>query len=172
MLGDEYLIVTHYECSIHLETDKGRVWAPKGSKPIKYISGTKVKVNIGGFYTANNDFYYYDLGEKQNTISFIESLKKFKVDINQKVFLLIDKASFHTSKDAKAYLDENKDWLEYEYFSTAAPDKNPTEFCWKRTRQELLELYSFSTKKNLLESLSKLWEKGFFTHKVSRYLSL
>lgn len=171
-MGKEYIIVTHDECSIHLETDKGRVWALKGSKPIKYISGTKEKVNIGGFYTENQEFYYYDLGEKQNTVSFIESLKKFKKEINHKIFLIIDKASFHTSKDAKAYLEKEKDWLEYEYFSTAAPDKNPTEFCWKRTRQELLELYSFKSKKSLLESLSNLWKNGFFTHKITNYLSL
>lgn len=50
----------------------------KGSKPIKYISGTKIKVNIGGFYTEDNKFFHYDLGEKQNTISFVESLKKIK----------------------------------------------------------------------------------------------
>ncbi|MBW6462465.1 MAG: transposase [DPANN group archaeon] len=66
-------------------------------------------MNIGGFYTENNTFYHYDLGEKQNTISFIDSLKKFKKDINHKVFLIIDKARFHTSKDAKEYLDVNKD---------------------------------------------------------------
>ena len=170
-MGKDYKLVCHDECSIHLETDKARVWAIKGSKPIKYISGTKIKVNIGGFYTENNDFYHYDLGETQNTISFIDSLKKLKNDIDYKIFLIIDKASFHTSKDAKAYLDNNKDWLEYEYFSTAAPDKNPVEFCWKRTRQELLQLYSFSKKKDLLNSLGKLWTKGFFTHKLSNYLS-
>ena len=171
-MGKKYKLVCHDECSIHLETDKARVWAKKGSKPIKYISGSKTKISIGGFYTEDKEFFHYDLGEKQNTISFIESLKKFKKDINQKVFLLIDKASFHTSKDAKAYLDSQNDWLEYEYFSTAAPDKNPVEFCWKRTRQELLQLYSFSKKKDLLESLSNLWKKGFFTHNISNYLSL
>lgn len=170
-MGKEYIMVTHDECSIRLETDKARVWAKKGSKPIKYISGTKTKVNIGGFYTENQEFFHYDLGETQNTISFIESLKKFEIDIDQKVFLLIDKASFHTSKDARAYLEEQKDWLEYEYFSTAAPDKNPTEFCWKRTRQELLQLFTFKSKKALLESLSKLWTNGFFTHKTTNYLS-
>ncbi len=171
-MGPEYKLVCHDECSIHYETDKSRVWAKKGSKPIKYISGTKLKVNISGFYTEDREFYHYDLGEKQNTISFLESLKKFKKDIKQKVFLLIDKASFHTSKDAKAYLDSNKDWLEYEYFSTAAPDKNPVEFCWKRTRQEFLQLFSFSKKSDLLKSLDNLWKKGFFTHKIWKYLSL
>lgn len=170
-MGKDYVTVTHDECSIHLETDKGKVWAPIGSKPIKYVSGSKVKVNIGGFYTENNEFYYYDLGITQNTASFIESVKKFKNDINQKVFLIIDKASFHTSKLAKDFLNSNKDWLEYEYFSTAAPDKNPTEFCWKRTRQELLQVYSFSTKDKLLESLAHLWKKGFFTHNLNNYLS-
>jgi putative transposase len=171
-LGKGYTLVCHDECSIHLETEKAKVWAKKGSKPIKFISGTKVKVNIGGFYTENKEFYNYDLGETQNTLSFIESLKKFKKDINQKVFLLIDKASFHTYKDAKAYLDSQTDWLEYGYFSTAAPDKNPVEFCWKRTRQELLQLYSFSNKKDLLKNLSELWKDGFFTHKITKYLSL
>lgn len=171
-MGEEYYLVCHDECSIKLEIDKARAWAKIGSKPIKYISGTQTKINIGGFYTENNTFYHYDLGEKQNTISFIDSLKKFKKDINHKVFLIIDKASFHTSKDAKEYLDANKDWLEYEYFSTATPDKNPVEFCWKRTRQELLQLDSFSKKTELLSSLSKLWVNGFFTHKLSSYLSL
>ncbi len=171
-MGKEYKLVCHDECSIHCETDKARVWAKKGSKPIKYVSGTKTKVNISGFYTEDKEFYHYDLGEKQNTISFIESLKKFKNDIKQKVFLLIDKASFHTSKESKKYLDSNKDWLKYEYFSTAAPDKNPVEFCWKRTREELLQLYSFSTKKDLLENLEKTWESGFFTHNIWSYLSL
>ncbi len=171
-MGKNYKLVCHDECSIHLETDKARVWAKRGSKPIKYISGSKIKINLGGFYTEDHKFYHYDLGESQNTISFIESLKKFKDDVAQKVFLLIDKASFHTSKDARKYLDENKDWLEYEYFSTAAPDKNPVEFCWKRTRQELLQLYSFSKKKDLLRSLDNLWIKGFFRHNLSNYLSL
>ena len=171
-MDSEYKLVCHDECSIHLETDKAKVWAQKGSKPIKYISGNKTKINISGFYTEDKDFYHYDLGEKQNTISFIKSLEKFKNDIKQKVFLLIDKASFHTSKESRKYMDENKNWLEYEYFSTAAPDKNPVEFCWKRTRQELLQLYSFPNKKRLLKSLEKLWKKGFFTHELSRYLSL
>jgi transposase len=170
-LGKEYKLVCHDECSIHLETNKARVWALIGSKPIKYISGTKTKVNISGFYTEDKEFYHYDLGEKQNTISFLKSLKKFKNDIKQKVFLLIDKASFHTSKESRKYMDENKSWLEYEYFSTAAPDKNPVEFCWKRTRQELLQLYSFSKKEDLLKSLENLWINGFFTHKLSNYLS-
>lgn len=171
-MGKKYKLVCHDECSINLETDKARVWALKGSRPIKYISGTKEKINVGGFYTEDNDFYHYDLGDKQNTISFIESLEKFKIDINHKVFLILDKASFHTSKDAKAYLDTNKDWLEYEYFSTAAPDKNPVEFCWERTRQELLQIYSFSKKNDLWSSLTTLWKKGFFRHNVSNYLSL
>lgn len=146
------------------------MWAQKGSKPVKYISGTKVKVNIGGFYTEDKEFYHYDMGEKQNTNSFIDSLQKFKKDINKKVFLIIDKASFHTSKESKKYLDSNNSWLEYEYFSTAAPDRNPVEFCWKRTRQQLLQLYSFSNKKDLLINLEKLWKKDFFTHKISNYL--
>jgi predicted DNA-binding antitoxin AbrB/MazE fold protein len=58
----------------------------KRLKPIKFISGSKVKITIGGFYTENGDFYWYDLGIKKNTDSFLKSLIKFKKDIEERYF--------------------------------------------------------------------------------------
>ena len=65
----------------------------KGSKPIKFTSGSKAKVHIGGFYTESGDFYWYDLGITKNTDSYIKSLLDFKRDIGAKIFLLIDRAN-------------------------------------------------------------------------------
>ena len=86
-----------------MDSNRSKCWAIKGSKPIKFISGSKVKINIGGFYTENGDFYWYDLGIKKNTDSFLKSLIKFKKDIGRKIFLLMDRAPWHKSKKAKKF---------------------------------------------------------------------
>ena len=56
-----------------MDSNRSKCWAIKGSKPIKFTSGSKAKINIGGFYTENGDFYWYDLGIKQNTDSYLKS---------------------------------------------------------------------------------------------------
>ncbi|MCK5176630.1 MAG: IS630 family transposase [Candidatus Aenigmarchaeota archaeon] len=153
LLGPQYIVVTQDECSIHIDTNNSKCWAPIGVTPIKYSSGSKKKVNISGFYTEKRELFSYDMGKSQNTVSFIDSLKQFKEDIDSKILLFIDKAPWHTSKDAKAYFEENKKWLEIIYFPTAAPDRNPTEFCWKRTRELFTSLISFDSIEQMTEGL-------------------
>ena len=95
----------------------------------KITSGSKTKVNIGGFYTENEDFYGYDLGTKQNTYSFLKSLIKFQRDIRTRIFLLLDRAPWHKSKKAQEFFQNNKHWLQISFFPPATPDRNPTEYC-------------------------------------------
>jgi putative transposase len=65
------------------------------------------------FYTENGDFYWYDLGIKKNTDSFLKSLIKFKKDIERKIFLSLDRAPWHKSKKAREFFQKNKYWLLY-----------------------------------------------------------
>jgi len=44
-----------------VDSNKSKCWAIKGSKPIIFTNGSKAKINIGGFFTENGDFYWYDL---------------------------------------------------------------------------------------------------------------
>ena len=105
-----------------MDSNKSKCWAIKGSKPIKFTSGSKAKINIGGFYTENGEFYWYDLGIKQNTDSYLKSLLDFKRDIGTKIFLLMDRATWHRSNKAKEFYQDNKQWLKISLFPTATPD--------------------------------------------------
>ena len=170
LLNPDYLFVTQDESSFYLDSNRSNCWAIKGSKPIKFISGSKTKINIGGFYTENRDFYWYDLGIKKNTDSFLKSLIKLKKDIGRKIFLLLDRATWHKSKKAREFFQNNKYWLQILLFPPATPDRNPTEYCWKTTREELTSIKSFKNLKILKEELEEFWEKHVFTHKMSHYL--
>jgi len=90
-----------------VDSNRSRCWAIKGSKPIKFTSGSKAKIHIGGFYTENGEFYWYDLGIKQNTDSFLKSLIKFNRDIGARILLLLDRAPWHKSKKAQEFFQKN-----------------------------------------------------------------
>jgi putative transposase len=169
-LNPNHLFVTQDESSFYLDSNRSKCWAIKGSKPIKFISGSKAKINIGGFYTENGDFYWYDLGIKKNTDSFLKSLIKFKKEIGRKIFLIMDRAPWHKSKKAREFFQKNKYWLQILLFPPATPDRNPTEYCWKMTREDLTSTKSFKNVKVLKEELDEFWEKHTFTHKMSHYL--
>lgn len=170
LLNPNHLFVTQHESSFCVDSNRSRCWAIKGSKPIKFTSGSKTKVNIGGFYTENEEFYGYDLGTKQNTYSFLKSLIKFQRDIRTRIFLLLDRAPWHKSKKAQEFFQNNKHWLQISFFPPATPDRNPTEYCWKAAREQLTSIKSFKNIKVLKEELDEFWDKHTFTHKMSHYL--
>ena len=153
-----------------MDSNRSRCWARKGSKPIKFTSGSKAKINIGGFYTETEEFFWYDLGIKQNTDSFLKSLLKFNREIGVRIFLLLDRAPWHRSRKSQEFFQKNKHWLEIMYFPPATPDRNPTEYCWKVTREELTSIKSFKNTKILNQELDGFWQKHKFTHKMSHYL--
>lgn len=63
------------------------------------------------FYTENGDFYWYDLEIKQKTDSYLKSLLNFKRDIGARIFLILDRATWHRSVKAKEFYQNNKYWL-------------------------------------------------------------
>ena len=121
----------------------------------QFTSGSKAKINIGGLYTENGEFYWYDLGIKQNTDSYLKSLIKFQRDIGARIFLLLDRATWHRSTKAKEFYQNNKHWLQVLFFPPATSDRNPTEYCWETTREDLTLIKSFKNIKVLKEELKE-----------------
>ena len=74
------------------------------------------------------------------------------------------------SEKAREFFRKNKYWLQILLFPPATPDRNPTEFCWKITREDLTSIISFKNVKGLKEELDEYWGKHTFTHKMSHYL--
>ena len=86
-----------------------------------------------------------------------------------KMFLLLDKATWNKNKIVMGWLE--RETIPYMFFPTGASDLNPTEFCWKITREEVTANESHNSKKELYEHLESFWRKHLFTHNVLNYLS-
>jgi transposase len=80
------------------------------------------------------------------------------------------RAPWHKSKKAREFCQKNKYWLQILLFPPATPNRNPIEYCWKMTRQDLTSIKSFKNVKVLKKELDEFWEKYTFTHKMSHYL--
>ena len=66
------------------------------------------------------------------------------------------------------YLERNE--IPYMFFPTGAPDVNPTEECWKKTRDNVTNNTSHNSSEELYESLKNYWESQPFRHDVLNYL--
>lgn len=61
---------------------------------IKFISCSKIKINIGGYDTENKYFYEYYIGIRWNIDSSLKSLLDFKRRCMAKTFILPDRVHY------------------------------------------------------------------------------
>lgn len=144
-----------------------RVWAPKGSKPISYRNGSHQGINILGAYTANQKFHYQEV-EVQRKEEILPALKRLHRKY-QRVFFVLDKATWHKNKLVEGYFDDNKDTIDYMYFPTGAPDLNPVEECWNITKENKTANEPSSSKEELRRRLKSYWKNQPFKHNPLNY---
>lgn len=132
-----------------------------------YRNGSKRAVNIGGAYTATGEFHFYRMKHqlKEHVLENVKALH----ERYPKMFFLLDKATWHNNALVRGYLEE-KD-IPYMFFPTAAPDLNPTEECWRQTRENVTANKSHNSEEGLLDSLAAYWDRQPFAHNVLNYLS-
>lgn len=167
-MADEYEIICIDEAFFRREADKRRCWSPIGKTPIVYVNGSTQNTSVYGAYTHSGRFHYKFV-EKQlaiKTIAFFERLRK----IYKKIIFIVDKARWHTAKIVEKYIAANRNCIKIFYLPTACPDVNPTEECWRLTRQNVTANTAFDSVDMLKSSLRAIWNKQKFQHKIINYL--
>jgi len=109
--------------------------------------------------------------EEINRFSFLKFLKKL-MHYHKKVFLIVDNASWHKTKEIKEFLTENYERLRIAYFPPYSPEYNPSEYCWKAVRRDLITTKLFLSAESMGEQIQDYFrKKSFFGLKLERYLS-
>jgi len=109
--------------------------------------------------------------EEINRFSFLKFLKKL-MHYHKKVFLIVDNASWHKTKEIKEFLAENYERLRIAYFPPYSPEYNPSEYCWKAVRRDLITTKLFLSAESMGEQIQDYFrKKSFFGLKLERYLS-
>jgi transposase len=123
------------ESGFSLRPNVRRTWAPKGCTPILVGKASWKKLSGIGAIACNaqgrKTQLYLELVEgavnSETIIAYLEALQQ---QLRGPVVLLWDGLSAHKSARTKAYLEENRSWLEAVRFPSYAPELNPVEYLW------------------------------------------
>ncbi|MBU0756889.1 MAG: transposase, partial [Nanoarchaeota archaeon] len=81
-------IVTYDQAHFNIDADVRRCWSFIGETPIVYKNGSKKAINIGGAYSDNGKFVFYQM-EKQVKETILENMKLLHRRF-PKMFILLD----------------------------------------------------------------------------------
>jgi transposase len=165
-MGPHIITITYDQARFTLDADIRRCWAFKGSTPIVYKNGSKKAVNIGGAYTSTGDFHFCKMNY-QTKEEVLWNIKLLRMKYPE-MFLILDKATWNKNKMVINYLERNN--IQYMFLPTGASDVNPTEECWKQTREDVTANHSHNSEKELYEHLRSYWNNKQFKHDLLNYL--
>lgn len=120
------------ETTVTLHPTLHRCWVKRGQRKLVPAPGTPLRTHIFGAYNWRDDTVAWRCFRHKNTDSFIAFLEHvlFTVYPNQKILLVLDNASYHTSGAAQAALSLFSDRLQVLWLPAYCPFLNPIERFW------------------------------------------
>lgn len=154
MCAGQAIIVYIDEAHFHQDLDLGYSWSPKGVphwvKSTSPSLGSKINC-YGAFDFTRGQCFLWQNGRfyTDNTIAFLQELVDWLDVQEQTVYIILDGAPWHRSKEVAAAAKK----LGFTLIRLPAysPDLNPIEGLWKWMREEVTQLYCHPT----LQALSK-----------------
>lgn len=114
-----------------------RVWAPVGQTPTVRIHTGRQKTNFYGCLNVHTGQEIVMEAEIMNAVTTATYLEKVADAIPDKPILLLwDRAPWHRGPAIRDFLTANPRF-ELLWFPPGAPDLNPQEQVWKRTREHI-----------------------------------
>jgi transposase len=168
------------EAACRTDHHGGTTWAPVGQTPAVRHIGQRERIGMISAVSLRGDLHWMVYAESMNSVLFTDYLGYLIHDIEGKIFLIADRARYHTSKATAEWLKKHEDRIELFFLPPYSPDLNPDEWVWKNVKhdniyrvvpQEPGQLFAIASK--ALRELWKMPEKirGFFADPNLSYIN-
>jgi transposase len=114
----------------------GATWAPVGQTPVVEHIGKRERIGMISAISMRGEMHWMVHEESMNSALFIAYLDYLIQDIDGKVFLIADRARYHTSKETARWLKEHENRIELFFLPSYSPDLNPDEWVWKNVKHD------------------------------------
>jgi transposase len=137
-----------------------RMWAPKGQQPRVLSPSVRHKV---GFFGALNLKTGQLVTQEAPTFSaqtFGDFIRYLLHTTQDKVYLILDNARWHRSKELKDFFEANRQRLVFIFLPAYSPELNPIERVWRITRRNVTHNRYFPSLEDLhiaLASQFTIW---------------
>jgi len=169
------------ESWIQGNTRSGRTWGLIGHPPEIKVSDDRSGFHMLSMVTATGELTFEVTTEKLVSAVFIEFLKQVLEGRERPLIVIADNASYHTSKEVKAFLETHRQQIRLFFFPPHSPELNPDEQVWNEIKNGHLEKEPIKNRADFRQyvysALIKLKEfkervKSFFGLPDTQYVSL
>ena len=114
----------------------GTTWAPVGQTPVAEHIGAREGIGMISAISVRGELHWMVYSEPMNSALFTDYLGYLIDDVEGKIFLVVDRAGYHTSHETALWLTEHKDRIELFFLPPYSPDLNPDESVWKNVKHD------------------------------------
>jgi transposase len=126
------------EAASRTDHHAGTTWAPVGQTPVVEHIGKREGIGMISAISMRGDMHWMVHTESLNSALFTAYLDYLIHDIGGKIFLIADRARYHTSKETTKWLKEHEDRIELFFLPSYSPDLNPDEWVWKNVKHDTI----------------------------------
>jgi putative transposase len=158
----ETVILAGDEASLYLQATTMRVWAPVGQTPIVRVHTGRENTNIYGCLNLQTGMEIVMQAETMNSVTTADYLQMIADTIPGKPILLLwDRAPWHRGPAVREFLAANPRF-EIVWLPPGAPDLNPQEQVWKRTREHISHNHQQTQLKQLADAFATYLTNSVF----------
>ena len=157
------------ESGVGIMTRYGKTWGVRGETPVVKASMKRGGYNVMSVITAEGEMRYSVKEGNINGEVFIEFLKHLIRDRERPLILLVDHATFHSSKPVRDFVRAHRTQLRIFFLPKRAPELNPDEQVWNEIKTNRIGKQPVKDKKDLKERLYSVL--GSLQKKTKRILS-
>jgi transposase len=146
MAGD---IAFEDEAGVGVMTRHGRTWGMSGKTPAIKVSMLRGGYNVLSAVTADGGLDYSIQDGTINGERYIEFLSQLIADRKRPLIILVDHATFHHSKQVRAYVRAHRCQLRVFFLPKRAPEYNPDEQVWNEVKNSRIGKQPVKNKEDL-----------------------
>ena len=120
-----------------------------------------VSLNHHQMFSAHDKFH------KEDTKAFIKRL----LQREEKIGLVLDKASWHTASIVTEFFDDNRDQIRTRYFPTGWPELNAIEGCWGILKGQPFAYRTYDTADERINATSEFLRTHRFHADIKKHVS-
>jgi transposase len=124
------------EAGCRTDHHAGTTWAPVGQTPVVESTGKRESIGMASAISMRGAMHWMIYDGMMDSSLFIEFLDLLIHDIRGKIFLIVDNAPYHKSKETREWVEKHSNRIELFFLPSYSPDLNPDEWIWKNVKND------------------------------------
>ena len=126
------------EAGIDLRERSGGTWGAIGKPPKVAVTGKRGRYNVLSAISPQGSLDYWVTDQNITAIIFIVFLQKLIAGRKRPIFLIVDRASYHTARLVREFIWHHRRQIRLFYLPSYSPEINPDEHVWEEIKDKEL----------------------------------